>query len=26
VFIVARPQIAEDVVTPIRSKFTIEPL
>src|SRR6184192_3276860 len=26
VFIVARPQIAEDVVSPIRSKFTIEPL
>ena len=25
-FIVARPQIAEDVLTPIRSKFTIEPL
>src|SRR6184192_4482979 len=26
VFIVARPQIAEDVVSPIRSKFVIEPL
>ncbi len=25
-FIVARPQISEDVVTPTRSKFTIEPL
>ena len=25
-FIVARPRIAEDVLTPIRSKFTIEPL
>ncbi len=25
-FIVARPQIAEDVITPIRSKFAIEPL
>ena len=25
-FIVARPQIAEEVVSPIRSKFTIEPL
>src|SRR5216110_255652 len=26
VFIVARPQIAEDVISPTRSKFTIEPL
>src|SRR5436853_4689890 len=26
VFIVARPQIAEDVLTPTRSKFAIEPL
>src|SRR5438045_926184 len=26
VFIVARPQIAEDVVSPTRSRFTIEPL
>src|SRR5881396_3172366 len=26
VFIVARPQISEDVVSPVRSKFTIEPL
>jgi DNA-directed RNA polymerase subunit alpha len=25
-FIVARPQIAEDVISPTRSKFTIEPL
>ena len=25
-FIVARPQISEEVVSPIRSKFTIEPL
>ncbi len=25
-FIVARPQITEDVLTPVRSKFTIEPL
>src|SRR5580765_8226701 len=25
-FIVARPQITEDVISPIRSKFTIEPL
>ncbi len=25
-FIVARPQIAEEVVSPIRSRFTIEPL
>ena len=25
-FIVARPQISEEVLTPIRSKFTIEPL
>src|SRR5438046_9482363 len=26
VFIVARPQIAEDVISPTRSKFAIEPL
>src|SRR5438477_5216433 len=26
VFIVARPQISEDVISPTRSKFTIEPL
>src|SRR5436853_7778557 len=26
VFIVARPQIAEDVISPTRSKFIIEPL
>src|SRR5947207_14213010 len=26
VFIVARPQIAEDVISPTRAKFTIEPL
>src|ERR671917_2265449 len=26
VFIVARPQISEDEISPIRSRFTIEPL